>query len=130
METSSNLYGVVTVLISVLGSIVITYLTKVYQRRVEKKKQPKDRIETIFDGYDALILQLRGDLDRKGVLIDNLQTLVTSQGKEIQRSQGLIADLQEQLKESAVQISRLQNQLEALRTMSAQTPQPSASTAQ
>jgi hypothetical protein len=118
VETNSNLYSVFTVLISVVGSIVITYLTKVYQRRAEKKRQPKDRIETIFDGYDALILQLRGDLDRKGILIDNLQKLVNSQAKEIERSQGLIAELSEQVKDSAIQISRLQTQLEGLRSVS------------
>jgi len=118
METSSNLYSVFTVAISVLGSIVITYLTKVYQRRTEKHRQPKDRIETIFDGYDALIAQIRSDLSRKDELIENLQKVVDSQGKEILRSQGLIGDLQEQLKQSAVQISRLQTQLEGLRTMS------------
>jgi|SRR5215212_2687247 peptidoglycan hydrolase CwlO-like protein len=118
METSSNLYSVFTVAISVLGSIVITYLTKVYQRRTEKRRQPKDRIETIFDGYDALIAQIRSDLSRKDELIENLQKVVDSQGKEILRSQGLIGDLQEQLKQSAVQISRLQTQLEGLRTMS------------
>ena len=118
METNSNLYSVFTVAISVLGSIVITYLTKVYQRRTEKRRQPKDRIETIFDGYDALIAQIRSDLSRKDELIENLQKVVDSQGKEILRSQGLIGDLQEQLKQSAVQISRLQTQLEGLRTMS------------
>ena len=123
MEASSNLYSVVTVLISVAGSVVITYLTKVYQRRAEKKRQPKDRIETIFDGYDALILQLRGDLDRKGILIDNLQKLVNSQSKEIERSQGLIAQLSDQVKDSATQISRLQAQLEGLRTVSETTAQ-------
>jgi len=73
METSSNLYSVFTVAISVLGSIVITYLTKVYQRRTEKRRQPKDRIETIFDGYDALIAQIRSDLSRKDELIENLR---------------------------------------------------------
>ena len=113
-----------------MGSIVITYLTKVYQRRAEKKRQPKNRIETIFDGYDALIAQLREDQNNQAQLISNLQKLVESQAQQLQtqaqqldQSQGMIAKLKAQLDESAIQISRLQAQLQGLRSVSESTAQ-------
>jgi peptidoglycan hydrolase CwlO-like protein len=118
METivNSNIWSAVVALISVIGSVGLTWLTLVYRRR-RSKTAPKDRIETIFDGYDALIAQLRSDIDSKTTLIGNLQKLVDSQAEDIARSQALIKQLQQQLTDSAANTERLQAQLANLKAV-------------
>jgi predicted RNase H-like nuclease (RuvC/YqgF family) len=124
MEANNSIYAVWIAAITVVGSIITTCLTAAYRKRVEKKRQPKDRIETIFEGYDALIAQMREDLDRKGALIDNLQRVVDAQAETLKSQSGqityslrLIEELREELEKSAEQSKKLQTQLDALRTV-------------
>lgn len=55
-------------LISAISGVVIAYIVNVAAKKVQKQKeakQPKDRIEQMFDGYERLIKQKDLEDDRK-----------------------------------------------------------------
>lgn len=110
INNSSNWFSVAVAMVSALGGVAMTYLTVVYRRRIVKQREPKDRIELIFDGYDALIAQMREQ-------IANLQKLTEAQASEIGQLEEANRNARKQIDDSAVQISRLEAQLNNLRTM-------------
>lgn len=55
-------------LISAISGVVIAYIVNVAAKKVQKQKeakQPKDRMEQMFDGYERLIKQKDLEDDRK-----------------------------------------------------------------
>lgn len=68
-------------IISMIGGIAIAYITNVVARKVQKKKaekQPKDRMEQMFDGYERLIKQMADEDERKARIIRDQQVEITA----------------------------------------------------
>lgn len=111
-----------TALISGFFGVITLIVSSLLQRRAHRRKEPKNRIEIIFNSYDALIGQLHADLDKKSELITSMQVLLDKQQRHLEvqieenrKSQRLIAELHDQLEESGKQVLSLKNQLESLR---------------
>lgn len=63
-------------IVSAISGIIIAYIVNVAAQKVQKRrinKQPKDRMEAMFDGYERLILQKDKEDERKARLMEELE---------------------------------------------------------
>ncbi len=93
--------------IIVLGGIITTWITLKYKDRIQSRlrsRQPKDRMETIFDGYERLIKDLQSDVKR-------VRETNEDQHKEIIVAQDKITELESELKEARKENRRLMDRL-------------------
>lgn len=100
-----------------LGGIIITWLTVKYKGGVARKlsNKPKDRMDTIFDGYEKLIKQQQEDIERKQNHIDHLQVLINKQREQLEASQTMIDVLRDDLNESRRKNKTLEVQLKGMK---------------
>lgn len=73
-------------LISVVGGGLFTLLTVYAQKRVQQnkaRKQPKDRMEQMFDGYERLIKQMADEDERKASIIRDQQHEIASMKRKL-----------------------------------------------
>lgn len=63
---------VLNTIISVVGGIIIAYITNVVSKKVQERreaKEPKDRVELLFERYDAALKQKDAENDElRGLL--------------------------------------------------------------
>lgn len=96
-------------IISTIGGIIIAYIVNVAAKKVQsnrEKKQPKDRMEQMFDGYERLIKQKDTEDDRKVRAIQALEDelvltrkTVTRLKKELEKSREENQELRDLLNE-------------------------------
>lgn len=83
-------------IISMIGGIAVAYITYVSAKKVQAKKaekQPKDRMEQMFDGYERLIKQMAAEDERKA------QIIIAQQG-EILKMKKQLTDMEKELQAS------------------------------
>lgn len=108
--------AVLVAIIAGLFGVVTTWLTVKYKDKVIKKaERPKDRMETIFDGYEKLILQQQVEIERKSEMITSLESIIGRLQDEVTRTQGLLSAAQSELKETEANNATLKRQLEQMR---------------
>lgn len=100
-------------LVSVIGSVIVTYLTVKYKNTITRKirNEPKDRMDTIFDGYEKLIKQQQDDIQFKQLNIASLQIIIDKQREQIEESQHMIDTLKQELENARTRNLDLQDQL-------------------
>lgn len=104
--------AIATGFFAVLG----TYLTVKYKDRIVKKaEKPKDRMETIFDGYENLIKQQQIEIGRKGQVITSLEGVVQRLESELATTRDLLSQAREEIKQSKDQNIELQEQLKEMK---------------
>lgn len=108
---------VLIALISTLGGITVAYITVKYKDMVVKKitRQPKDRMETIFDGYENLIQQQQQDIDRKVKHIGRLESIIDRLEMELLETKSMLNEAKNEARKSQSQNIELQAQLKKLR---------------
>lgn len=116
---------VIVALIAAIAGIITTWLTVKYRNRIVTKNaphKPKDRMDTIFDGYEKLILQQQQEIDRKQVVIGNLEDIVDNLERELNASRetlastkSLLAEAKHELRVAKDQNIKLTEQLAAMR---------------
>lgn len=94
-------------LISMVGGVIVAYITNVAAKRVQARKEkdgPVDRMEQMFDGYERLIKQKDLEDQRKAKLIKELE-------EEIAMTRRMIKSLEESLaiSQRELEISRQDN---------------------
>lgn len=97
-----------------MGGILTTWLTLKYKDRIvarNRDQKPKDRMDTIFDGYEKLILQQQADIERKTVQIVSTQKIVEQLQKELDNTKELVHRQQDELEDSRQRNLELQSQL-------------------
>lgn len=98
-------------------AVIGTYLTVKYKDRVIKKAdKPKDRMETIFDGYENLIKQQQIEIGRKGQVISSLEGVVQRLEQELQVTRELLGAARDELKMAEKHNRELRIQLEGMKT--------------
>jgi septal ring factor EnvC (AmiA/AmiB activator) len=109
---------VVLGLITTLGGIVTTFMTLKIRSHVQQKaraRAPKDRMETIFDGYESLIKQQQVDIDRKQSIITSLESIVERLQAELTETRGVLSQAKNELVNTQEQNKHLQGQLRKMR---------------
>ena len=92
--------SVVISLISAASGVIIAYIVNVAAKKVQGSKvnkQPKDRMEQMFDGYERLIKQKDLEDARKERLISELE-------EEISFARQMIRNLEEALSASQIEL--------------------------
>jgi len=93
-------------------AVIGTYLTVKYKDRIiQKADKPKDRMETIFDGYENLIKQQQIEIGRKGQEITSLEGVVQRLEQELTVTRELLAAARDELKMAEVHNKDLRHQL-------------------
>ena len=105
---------VITTLITALGGLGIAYITYVLAKR-HRAARPKDRMETIFDGYEKLISQQQVEIDRKSTAINSLENVINRLEEELTKTRELLGAARTELSESREQNEELKTQLIAMR---------------
>lgn len=105
-------------LIAAIAGIITTWLTVKYKDRVVKKtatSKPKDRMDTIFDGYEKLILQQQQEIDRKQLVVDHFEKIIQNLEDELATTRDLLQTTKTELAETKRQNGELKNQLTRMR---------------
>lgn len=97
-------------------AVIGTYLTVKYKDRVVKRSEkPKDRMETIFDGYENLIKQQQIEIGRKGQVITSLEGVVQRLEEELKMTRSLLTAAREDLVMAEKNNTDLQKQLDMMK---------------
>lgn len=98
-------------------AVIGTYLTVKYKDRIVKKAdRPKDRMETIFDGYENLIKQQQIEIGRKGQVITSLEGVVQRLEEELKVTRTLLDAARDELKMAEKHNRELRVQLDGMKT--------------
>lgn len=107
---------VLVAFIAAIGGVITTYLTVKYKDRVIKRAdKPKDRMETIFDGYEKLIVSQQEEIVRKSHVINSLEKVVDRLEDELHQTRKLLQDARDELEESTLQNKKLTEQLRGMK---------------
>lgn len=105
---------VIISIISTFGGVIIAYIVNVVAKK-NKASKPKDRMESIFDGYDKLIIQQQDDIKSKTTHINHLQELIDKQREQLQESQEMIDGLKDELEIARGRNQELRDQLNLMK---------------
>lgn len=105
-------------IISTLGGIVVAYLVNVAAKKVQAKKaekQPKDRMEQMFDGYERLIKQkdLEDDRKQKYILVIEKELGLTKE--HVTRLETALVATRDELARSRDENKELRDKLDEMR---------------
>lgn len=103
--------SVLTALISAASGIAIAYIINV----IAKRRRPKDRQETIFDGYERLIKQQQFDIDRKELQLNQTQLIIEQLQRQLDQTKLIVERQQGELTESRDSNRELVRQLADMR---------------
>jgi len=110
--------AVLTAIISMVGGIMIAYITNVVAKKVQAKKaekQPKDRMEQMFDGYERLIKQMADEDERKARIIRDQQAEIVEMKTKLNEMEDNLAIAQEDLIKSHESKQILTKELDKMR---------------
>lgn len=105
-------------IISMIGGIVIAYITNVVAKKVQEKKaekQPKDRMEQMFDGYERLIKQMADEDERKAKIIRDQQREIAAMKIKLTEMEDNLSTAQDDLIESHKSKKLLTQELDKMR---------------
>lgn len=105
-------------IISAISGIVVAYIVNVMAKRVQAtkaKKQPKDRMEQMFDGYERLIKQKDLEDDRKQRYIKIIEEELTATKLHVNKLEEAMDRTNQELEQSRVENQELRDQLDAMR---------------
>jgi len=105
-------------IISAVSGIVIAYIVNVAAKKVQEqkqKKQPKDRMEQMFDGYERLIKQKDLEDDRKQRYIKIIEDELTATKLHVGKLEEAMERTNDELTQSREENQQLREQLDAMR---------------
>lgn len=110
--------SVVVSLISAVSGVIIAYIVNVAAKKVQKlkaDKQPKDRMEQMFDGYERLIKQKNLEDVRKERLISKLEEEISMTRQMVRNLEADLAVSQRELERSREDNVELKKMLQEMR---------------
>ena len=105
-------------LISMIGGLGVAYIVNVAGKKVQAKKsekQPKDRMEQMFDGYERLIKQKDVEDDRKHKYIQTIEEELRLTKEYVGHLEMALEATKDELKESRIENQELRDMLDAMR---------------
>lgn len=110
--------NVLVALIAAIAGIITTWLTVKYKDRVIRKttsSKPRDRMDTIFDGYERLILQQQTEIERKQGVISSLEDIIDKLEHELETTRSLLSSTKAEMAETRRTNTDLKHHLTRLR---------------
>lgn len=105
-------------IISAISALGVAYIVNVAAKKVQEKKaekQPKDRMEQMFDGYERLIKQKDLEDDRKQKYIKIIEGELTATKLHVGKLEEAMERTQQELSESRVENQELRDKLDEMR---------------
>lgn len=105
-------------IVSAISGIIIAYIVNVAAKKVQEKKaekQPKDRMEQMFDGYERLIKQKDAEDDRKQRYIKIIEDELTATKLHVSKLEEAMDRTNDELAQSRVENQQLKDQLDKMR---------------
>jgi septal ring factor EnvC (AmiA/AmiB activator) len=105
-------------IVSAVSGIIIAYIVNVAAKKVQETKaakQPKDRMEQMFDGYERLIKQMAEEDERKARIIQDQQAEITLVKKKLGVMEDDLQLAQDELIASHNSKLKLNKELETMR---------------
>lgn len=105
-------------IVSAISGIIIAYIVNVMAKKVQEtkqKKQPKDRMEQMFDGYERLIKQKDLEDDRKQRYIKIIEDELTATKLHVNKLEEAMDRTNEELAQSRAENQELQDRLTEMR---------------
>lgn len=105
-------------IISAVSGIIVAYIVNIAAKKVQEKKaekQPKDRMEQMFDGYERLIKQKDLEDDRKQKYIKIIEEELTATKLHVSKLEDAMDRTNDELAQSRVENQELRDQLDAMR---------------
>lgn len=97
-------------------AIIGTYLSVKYKDVIlQKPAKPKDRMDTIFDGYENLIKQQQIEINRKGLVISSLEDVIDRLEQELTVTRKLLTSAREELEMATSHSADLRQELVRLK---------------
>lgn len=110
--------AIVVSIISAVSGVAIAYIVNVAAKKVQKNKsdkQPKDRMEQMFDGYERLIKQKDLEDARKERLISELEEEISMTREMVRNLGAALALSQRELERSREDNKELKEMLQTMR---------------
>jgi septal ring factor EnvC (AmiA/AmiB activator) len=105
-------------LISAVSGVIIAYIVNVLAKKVQETKaakQPKDRMEQMFDGYERLIRQKDAEDDRKQKYIKVIEDELTATKLHVGKLEEALDRTNTELVESRADNQELKKKLDEMR---------------
>ena len=105
-------------LISMISGLGVAYIVNVAGKKVQHKKaekQPKDRVEQMFDGYERLIKQKDVEDERKVKLMAELEAELTATRDMVHKLEHSLAITKQELELSRKENRELKDMLKTMR---------------
>lgn len=105
-------------LISAISGIAIAYIVNVMAKKVQSNKvskQPKDRMEQMFDGYERLIKQKDFEDDRKQTYIKIIEEELTATKLHVNKLEEALDRTNAELAQSRSENKELKAKLDEMR---------------
>lgn len=105
-------------IVSSLGGVLVAYFTYVASQKVQAKKaakQPKDRMEQMFDGYERLIKQKDIEDDRKQKYIKVIELELEATKKHVSKLEDAMELTNDELARSRAENLELKQMLDDMR---------------
>lgn len=112
--------AVAVAIISMIGGALVAYITNVAAKKVQQKRasrQPKDRMEQMFDGYERLIKQMATEDERKAAIIRDQQHDIKQMKAKLTEMEDKLAETQNELMDSHAAKRRLTTELDKMRKL-------------
>ena len=109
---------VIIAVISLIGGLGTAYIVNVAGKKVQQKKaekQPKDRMEQMFDGYERLIKQKDLEDDRKQKYIQTIEEELRLTKEHVGHLERALEATKDELNESRVENQELRERLDEMR---------------
>lgn len=104
--------------ISAVSGIIIAYIVNVAAKKIQERKaekQPKDRMEQMFDGYERLIDLKDKEDHRKAAIISELQENIDKIEEELRITRERLSTSQDALNNSNLENKELKQVLHSIR---------------
>lgn len=105
-------------LVGMVGGVLTAYITNVLAKKVQANKaakQPKDRMEQMFDGYERLIKQKDLEDDRKQKYITVIEKELSLTKEHVNRLENALEATNEELAQSRKENAELKSMLDKMR---------------
>jgi hypothetical protein len=110
--------AVIISIVSMVGGVLVAYIANVAAKKVQVKrasKQPKDRMEQMFDGYDRLIKQMSAEDERKAAIIHSQQKEINFMKDRLVQMETSLVTAQDELIDSNRAKKQLIHELDKIR---------------
>lgn len=100
--------------IIVLGGVITTWLTLKYQQARKRNKKPT-HIDTIYEGYEKLIIQQQQEISRKTEVVNKLEEAVDLLERELSDTKKLLQETKDDLYDARQSNIEMKKQLAEMR---------------